>query len=61
MLLEPSEIHVWTADQADFDLATLEARCLGWLSAADQQRYRRLLFARHRMQMLLGRYSLRAC
>lgn len=60
MLLEATEIHVWQADQADFDLAMLESTCLGWLGASDRQRYQRLVFERHRKQMLLGRYLVRA-
>jgi len=60
MQLEYSEIHLWAADQADFDLAQLESLCLGWFGKEDLQRYYRLVFARHRKQMLLGRYLLRS-
>lgn len=60
MQLEHSEIHLWSADESDFDLAQLESICLGWFGKDDLQRYRRLAFERHRKQMLLGRYLLRA-
>jgi len=60
MLPERSEIHLWTAELDDFSLAELELICLAWLGKQDLQRYHRLVFERHRKQMLLSRYLLRA-
>lgn len=59
MDLDQSGIHVWLADQADFDPDSLARRCLSWLSSEETRRYRRLQLARHRTQFLLGRYFVR--
>lgn len=60
MRLEPEAIHLWVANEAEFTLANLEGQCLKWLSVGDRQRYNRLVFDRHRKQLLLGRLLLRS-
>lgn len=54
-----SEVHVWHADQADFELLNLRAHCISWLTDAELERYRRYQFERHRKQFLLGRVLIR--
>ncbi len=55
-----SEIHVWHADQADFELADLHASCISWLTDAEFERYQCYQFDRHRKQFLLGRVLVRS-
>ena len=60
MQLEASEIHLWNVDSEDFDLQSLQAQCLGWLTNVELERYQRYQFDRHRKQLLLGRMLIRS-
>lgn len=57
--IEEGQIQLWQLDQADFDLSSLQADCLSWLTDGELQRYHRYQFDRHRKQLLLGRALLR--
>lgn len=59
MQLDCNEVHLWWADEVDFDQVELESVCLPWLGADDRTRWQRLRLARHRKQLLLGRFLLR--
>lgn len=59
MELPETEIHLWYADQADFQFDALRLRCFDWLNNEDQRRLERYQFDRHKMQLLLSRYLLR--
>ncbi|MEX2468800.1 MAG: 4'-phosphopantetheinyl transferase superfamily protein [Pseudohongiellaceae bacterium] len=53
------ELHLYSADFADFDAAEVAASGLDWLDAHEQRRYRRYHLRRHRERFLLGRVLLR--
>lgn len=55
-----SEIHLWHADQRDFELPALTELCLTWLSEKELARFQRLQFEAHRKQLLLGRFLMRS-
>tara|TARA_B110000858_G_scaffold198091_1_gene262521 strand:- start:3881 stop:4654 length:774 start_codon:yes stop_codon:yes gene_type:complete len=59
MRIEESEIHLWQLEQADFELSSLQAECLAWLTETELKRFRRFQFDRHRKQLLLGRALIR--
>ena len=58
--LKDSEIHLWYADQADFNDEELESIILHWLTVDEKKRYRRYYFDRQRNQFLLSRMVLRS-
>lgn len=58
--LNQSDIHLWHIDQADFELADLQANCLKWLSEVELARYHRYQFDRHKKQLMLGRMLTRS-
>jgi len=60
MKILDSEVHLWHADQCDFDVDQLQQACLAWLTEDEQRRYRRYQFDRHRLQLLLGRFLMRS-
>ena len=59
MHIEENQIHLWHLHQADFDLPSLQEKCLSWLTGEESRRYHRYQFDRHRKQLLLGRVLLR--
>ena len=58
--LKNSEIHLWYADQADFNDDELESLILHWLTADEKNRYQRYYFDRQRNQFLLSRMVVRS-
>ena len=59
MELNSKQIHLWFANQAEFEQAELEGKCLGWLSPQERERYDRYHFDHHRTEFLLGRMLIR--
>ena len=53
------EIHLWQANQAEFDGPELESNCLSWLTESETKRYHRYTYDYHRKQFLLGRMLIR--
>ena len=60
LTLKNSEIHLWYADQADFNDEELESLILHWLTADEKNRYQRYYFDRQRNQFLLSRMVVRS-
>ncbi|HIF73670.1 MAG TPA: 4'-phosphopantetheinyl transferase superfamily protein [Porticoccaceae bacterium] len=60
MRILPTEIHLWTANDKDFDHQELRDCCGTWLTEAEQARYQRYYFDRHKKQFLLGCYLIRS-
>ena len=60
MKILPTEIHLWTANDKDFDHQELRDCCGTWLTEAEQARYQRYYFDRHKKQFLLGCYLIRS-
>ena len=57
--LPQNEIHLWHANQAEFDGPELESNCLSWLTESETKRYHRYTYDYHRKQFLLGRMLIR--
>ncbi|MBM87470.1 MAG: hypothetical protein CMQ41_03765 [Gammaproteobacteria bacterium] len=57
--LPQSEIHLWYANQAEFNGPELESNCLSWLTESETIRYHRYISDYHRKQFLLGRMMIR--
>ena len=60
MKILPTEIHLWAANDKDFDHQELWDCCGTWLTEAEQVRYQRYCFDRHKKQFLLGCYLMRS-
>ena len=59
LCLPQNEIHLWHANQAEFDGSELESNCLSWLTKTETKRYHRYTYDYHRKQFLLGRMLIR--
>lgn len=59
MQLDPGLIHVWVANQSEFDLEFLGTNCLHWLQEEEARRFFRLRANRHKLQLLLGQFMVR--
>ena len=57
--LPQNEIHLWHANQAEFNGPELELNCLSWLTESETIRYHRYFSDYHRKQFLLGRVLIR--
>jgi len=57
--LEDSDIHLWYADQAEFNVSELEENCITSLTDQEAERYQRYTSERRRKQFLLGRMLIR--
>ena len=60
LTLDKSEIHLWYADQAEFNDKELETLFLHWLNSGEYDRYQRYYFDRHRDRLLLSRMLIRS-
>ena len=60
LTLDKSEIHLWYADQAEFNGKELETLFLHWLNSGEYDRYQRYYFDRHRDRLLLSRMLIRS-
>ncbi len=59
MNLTTDQVHLWFADQADFDADQLQDRCVDWLTQEELARYERFQIAKRRKEYLLGTMLLR--
>ena len=57
--LEDSDIHLWYADQAEFNVPELEENCTNLLTEQEAERYQRYTSEQRRKQFLLGRMLIR--
>ena len=60
LTLDKSEIHLWYADQSEFNGKELESLFLHWLDSGEYDRYQRYYFDRHRNRLLLSRMLIRS-
>ena len=59
MQLDSNSIHVWVANQSEFDFEFLRGNCLHWLQDEETRRFVRLRADRHKHQLLLGQFMVR--